>query len=177
MTSFRRSFTIANIKKMSTIKNGDAATMVTFCRLFSASSPVSSSTRPTAAVRTPQMADSHGVASERPFWDMEPITVDAESAEVMKKVASRIIPITAATEPPGKDCSRLNSSASVDSPEMDVPFWSKWIAVPPKIAYQRVDTPAGTSMTPRQNSRTRRPPELRPKNIPPNGDQEIRHAQ
>src|SRR5690625_4231683 len=104
---------------MRRIKNGDTATKVMTCKLLSATSPVNSSTSPTAAVRTPQMADSHGVASERPFWDMEPITVDAESAEVMKKVDSRIMPITAATEPPGKDCSRLNNSASVDSPEMD----------------------------------------------------------
>src|SRR5699024_6766894 len=162
---------------MSTIKNGDAATMVTFCRLFSASSPVSSSTRPTAAVRTPQMADSHGVASERPFWDMEPITVDAESAEVIKKVASKIMPTIEATAPPGKDCKRLNSSASVDSPVMDSPDCSKWIAVPPKMANQMVETPAGTNKTPKQNSRTLRPREIRARNIPTNGDQEIHHAQ
>src|SRR5699024_2142373 len=177
MTSLRRSFTIANIKKMRTIKNGDAATIVTCSRLYSASSPVNSSTSPTAAVRTPQMADSHGVASERPFWDMEPITVDAESAEGTKQEDSRIMPITAATEPPGKDCSRLNSSASVVSPTMERPVCSRWIAVPPKMENQMVDTPAGTSKTPMQNSRTLRPREIRAKNMPTNGDQEIHHAQ
>src|SRR5699024_1986065 len=125
MMSLRKSFTIANMRKIKTTRNGDAATMVTFWRLFNASSLVNNSTKPTAAVSTPQIAESQGAASERPFWDIDPITVEAESAEVMKKVANKIIAMTAAMLPKGKVSSRLNNSASVVSPTMERPVCSK----------------------------------------------------
>ena len=102
MMSARSAFTMAGIKNTSTSRKGLAAMMVTFCRLDSASLPPDSSrVRPIIAVITPHTAERPGDASERPFCDMEPITVDAESAEVMKNVASRIIATMPAMNPPG----------------------------------------------------------------------------
>lgn len=133
---------------------------------------------PIRAVARPQQAETQGLASERPNMDIEPITVEAESAEVMKKVPSRITATTPTISPAGRLCSRLNSWVSaLPSPQMDSPSRSMVIAVPPKMANQIMETPAGTKSTPRQNSRMVRPREMRARNMPTNGDQEIHQDQ
>ena len=79
-----------------------------------------------SAVEMPHIAVTGRAASSRPFWLMVPITVDAESAEVMKNVASRIIATNAAMPPPGNESSRVNSCPSAEpSPQIDWPICSR----------------------------------------------------
>ena len=109
---------------------------------------------------------------------MLPITVEAESAEVMKKVASSSIAMMDTPAPNGYSCSRLNSIlVASPSPQMDLPVSSRWMAVPPKMENHRIVTEVGTSRITMMNSRTVRPREIRARNIPTNGDQETHHAQ
>ena len=100
------------------ITNGLAARIVTFCRLSRASSPPeSSSATAMRPVIRPHSTVIFLSATSLPFWLMVPITVDAESAEVMKKVDSRIIAMIEVSPPSGRSCSRLNSMFSpVPSP-------------------------------------------------------------
>jgi hypothetical protein len=51
------------------------------------------------------------------------------------------------------------------------------IAAPPRIANQTKLTPLGTSSTPITNSRIVRPLEMRARNVPTNGAQDIHHTQ
>ena len=93
-----------------TMTNGLAAKMVMFCRFDRASlPPVTNRTIAIRAVKIPHIAVTARDAVSRPNWLIVPITVEAESAEVMKKVASRIIAITEVIAPPGMESSRLNS--------------------------------------------------------------------
>ena len=79
-----------------------------------------------SAVAMPHMAVTGRDALRRPFWLMVPITVDAESAEVMKNVASRIIATNAAMPPPGKEPSRPNNwPSAAPSPQIDWPICSR----------------------------------------------------
>ena len=68
-----------------TKRNGVAATMVTDWMLPRALSPPDTSrVSPMAAVSRPHRPDNHGVGVDFPPWEMEAMTVEAESAEVMK---------------------------------------------------------------------------------------------
>src|SRR5699024_7584606 len=85
--------------------NGEAAIIVMLCRLSSESaSPVVSMITAMAQVRTPHRTVTIGDATRRPRWDMLPITVEAESAEVMKKVASSSIAMMDTPAPNGYSC-------------------------------------------------------------------------
>ena len=131
-----------------------------------------------AAVPRPHIAVTGRAATRRPLWLMVPITVEAESAEVMKNVASRIIAMTDDTAPPGNVCSRENSWPSeVPSPQIDSPACSSEMAEPPKMENHTSDTTDGTITTVKMNSRMVRPREMRAMNMPTNGDQDTHQAQ
>ena len=164
---------------MITTRNGLAAMMVTFWRLDRASLPPETSrVNPMAAVSTPQAAVTHLLATSTPCWLMDPITGDAESAEVIKNVASRIMATMAAMVPPGREYSRSKSwRFASPSPHTERFSCSKWMAVPPKILNHTTVTAAGMIITPTTNSRMERPREMRATNMPTKGLQEIHHAQ
>ena len=113
--------TIATHSAPSTSTNGDAAMIVRFCRLLSAVSgspsrrPGSSMRIATAAVSAPHSTTSHRLGSSAPFSDMPAMTIEAESAPVMKKIEMRTIATNDRMVVNGSSPNRANS-CRVESP-------------------------------------------------------------
>src|SRR5699024_11245703 len=88
MGSPRKSLTKATIMTNNTTLNGSADRMVRFCRPDRTSSPpVSSMTTAMPIIHKPQKTTSSLFGAGLPLEDMVPMTTDAESAGVMKKMA------------------------------------------------------------------------------------------
>ena len=107
-----------------------------------------------------------------------PITVDAESAVVMKNVASSTMAKTDTTPVHGSSPNIANSIASaVPSPQIDRPVCSNSMAVPPKMENHSRVSVDGTTTMPTTNSRIVRPREMRARNMPTNGVHDTHHTQ
>src|SRR5699024_3468867 len=105
----------------------------------------------------------------------------AESAEVTKNVATKIIERTDSNVVNG-NCSSVTNNALVISSSTSwaifVPLCkSLYKAVPPKVAIQIIARTGGTATTPPMNSRIVLHFETRATNTPTNGDQAIAQAQ
>src|SRR5699024_250275 len=109
---------------------------------------------------------------------IEPMTIEAESADVTKNTMIEIIASTEVTMPNGNCSSNAKSIASGEPAALiSLPVSSNHIAVPPKIENHRAHTAAGTRITTVTNSRNVRPREILAMNRPTNGVQETHHAQ
>ena len=126
----------------------------------------------------PHTPVTHGVGLTRPRWLIVPITVDAESAVVMKNVASSTIVNTDTMPGHGSSSIKANSMASaVPSPQIDRPVRSNSMAVPPKMENHTSVSTDGTTTMPTTNSRMVRPREMRARNMPTNGVHDTHHTQ
>src|SRR5690625_1499335 len=154
--------------------NGSAETTMIDCSPPSASSPPASN-RDVATVpsRTPQVIATKRVGFGMPLWLIEPITIDAESAEVTKKITIENIATMEVRVPRGKlfNIAKSMSSGSPEA-EMFLPWDSSHIDVPPKIPNQVKHTREGTTMTTVTNSRRVRPREILAIESPTNGVQD-----
>ena len=118
-----------------------------------------------------------------PLWLSMPITIEAASAPVTKKIATRKTASATVIVASGNSRSVSNSDASSAMPPVSVRGGSqpslscRSIAVPPRIANQTNDTRLGTTITQTTNCRIVRPFEMRAMNMPTNGVQEIHQAQ
>src|SRR5690606_2227458 len=121
-------------------------------------------------------------ASSTPPAARVSITKEPESAEVTKKMATRIIAKVEVTLDQGR-YSR-NSNRATDA--FAAASWASWpaatpisrkMAVLPKTVIQKKVKTVGTSKTPSTNSRTVRPREMRAMNMPTKGDHAIHQAQ
>lgn len=152
-------------------------------------------TAATAPVATPQKTMRPRFGSSEPPSLSAPMTIEAESAPVTKKIAMRIAvrTVRANTNQSGNDSSpssvnSTESKSSVGSPstiEVSCEVVSAaaaarcWIPIapPPKIVNQSVETIEGTNSTPVTNCRIVRPREMRAMKRPTKGVHEIHHAQ
>src|SRR5699024_6309435 len=177
--SVRRSLAQEIIMPMTMIANGsDVTTMIDWSPPSASSPPASSSEPAVSASSTPQTIVTHAVGSGRPRWLIEPMTIEAESAEVTKKTMIDTMAITAVTPAHGRLPSMSNSIASDESaPETSLPSISIFIDAPPKTVNQAKHAPAGTRITTVTNSRRVRPREILAMNMPTNGVQETHQAQ
>lgn len=148
----------------------------------SALSPsASSSTAAAAPVATPQNTTSHRRGCSSPPEESIPITIEAESAPVTKKMATRNTASVAVTTDSGNSC-RVPKSAFSSPPSRTVamstpPLRCRSKAAPPRIENQTKLTRLGMAMTKRTNWRMVRPLEIRAMNIPTNGVHDIHQAQ
>ena len=160
------------------------------------SPPASSMAEATPPVATPQKTTVKRLGSVAPFSESPPMTMEAESAPVTKKIATRTTASTMRTMRTtlctGMALSRSNrivskfrsgvpsalrwTRACAAWPARSARSWSP-MAPPPKMANQMRETTEGTSMTPVTNCRMVRPREMRAMNIPTKGVQEIHQAQ
>src|SRR5690625_213352 len=164
---------------ITTKANGNAETTMIDCRPESAfSPPASRSETATRPSRTPHKIVTHRVGFGLPFWLIDPMTIDAESAEVTKKMMIEIIASTDVIMPRGKLLSIANSMSSGEpEPEISLPCASSHIVVPPKIPNQVKHPIEGTTITTVTNSRRVRPRETLAMKSPTNGVHETHHAQ
>ena len=197
--SRRRSLTKAKHRMNMTMAKGSAEMIVMFFRLVSAapgsSPPASSMMAATAPVSTPQNTITRLEGSMRPSVLSEPMTIEAESAPVTKKMPIKTMARRAmANVTPGVDPKCLIRSnrapwkstdgtpSTIVTIEPEAPPDStalSWMlqAVPPKIENQMTVTRGGTRSTPVTNWRMVRPRLIRAMNMPTNGAQETHHAQ
>ena len=182
-----------------TMTNGSADTIVMFLRPLRASAgsdpPASSMTAATPPVAVPQKMTERRVGSSAPFSLSAPMTIDAESAPVTKKIAMRMtVTIMRITETaPGSGSapsmskrmrsklmsgapSTMYASASTVPSPRSARSWMP-IAPPPKIANHSSEMTDGTSRTPVTNWRIVRPREMRAMKRPTNGDHDTHQAQ
>src|SRR5690606_11722598 len=162
-----------------TRRKGAAAMIVIVCRALSASSPpLHSSRAATPPVSPPQKITTPRFGARVPRWLRLPITIDAESAPEMKKMAMRSIATTVAIPVSGRFPSTPNSCPStLSAPAMSYPSSCCPMPAPPKIENQMRLTRLGTRMTPMMNSRMVRPRLMRARNMPTKGAHETHHAQ
>ncbi len=130
------------------------------------------------ARHAPQKMTIHLLGSGRPRWVMVPMTTEAESALVTKKMPMTTMASTEVTAVSG---SWSKSPKSMDSApfstERSAPFFAKNMAEPPKTMNHRMHTEAGTTSTTVTNWRMVRPREILAMNMPTNGDHESHQAQ
>ena len=159
-----------------TNENGRAAMMIVFC---SAVNPFTDS-KMTAIDdwMTPQIIFTLFGGVNEPYVDCMPNTKVAESAEVMKNDAIRII---ATTEIKNDKGIALNISKIVSSvlafAKSAIPSRCILIAVVPKVVNQMAPRSVGANRTPIINSRIVLPFDTRAMNMLTNGAQEIHQAQ
>lgn len=159
-----------------TNENGKAAIIIVFCK---AVKPFTES-RITAIVDwiNPQISFTLFGGVNEPFVDCIPRTKVAESAEVTKNEAIKII---AATERSNDQGIASNISKMVNSVlnfvKSTMPLIWISIAVVPNAENQNAPRIVGAMRTPVKNSRIVRPFETRAMNILTNGAHEIHHAQ
>jgi len=109
-------------------------------------------------------------------------TMEPESEEVTKNTTTINTAMDEITPDQG-NCSRKWNNATAASFCTSVPRAGKilsaiiWIPESPNTVIHSRVKPAGTSITPRANSRIDRPREMRAMNMPTNGDQEIHQPQ
>ena len=153
MGSRRRSFMNATIMNAMITANGSAAMIVTFCSDFRPlpSSPVTSSTAAIKPTSTPHTTATQRDGSGRPCCDSVPMTKDAESAPVMKKIEISRISTMLVIKGNGRFSSTPKSTSSGGSTVRPAPFICCSIAVVPKIANQTSEITAGTTMTTETN--------------------------
>lgn len=106
------------------------------------------------------------------------MTTEAESAEVMKKTASRIITATELIWGIGRASSIWKSMSSGEAaPAMSLPERCSQMAVPPKIEKASTQMAVGASSTTVTYWRRVRPREICATNAPTNGAHETHQAQ
>ena len=163
--------------------NGRA--MVTASVWIADSPPASSSAAASAAVASVKNTRIQLRGSASPPVASMAMTSDPESDEVMKKIAESTIAPTTST-PPAGSCSSTWKSAEFASTAPPAPITEVYpagrnislkIAVPPSTPNHTNVTSVGTRMTPRMNSRTVRPREMRAMKTPTNGAQLIHQPQ
>src|SRR5699024_1829830 len=108
-----------------------------------------------------------------------PITTDAESAAVMKKMAKRPIKMRGVMLLYDKVSNSLNSTASGEASPSNpsTPLMELTIYATPKTVKAKIRIKVGTPMVVRANSRKVRPREIFAINVPTNGVQVIHQAQ
>jgi hypothetical protein len=134
--------------------NGAPAKMATVCRPLSP--PNRRATAAAAPVRTPHMATFHDLGCRVPLEESIPITTEAASAPLIKKMPTSTIAMNDVTAASG-NCSRVENNAAswlsaTASAMFAPPKRSRFIAAPPKTANQTKLTRLGTSRTPNVNS-------------------------
>ena len=126
----------------------------------------------------PQKIVTHRDGTGLPCWLIEPITIEAESAEVTKKITIDTRATTLVIAPSGSASSSAKSCASGEpAPLTPAPCVSNHMVVPPTTPNQTRHTADGTTMTTVTNSRSVRPRDIFAMNRPTNGDHDARHAQ
>src|SRR5699024_159899 len=130
-----------------------------------------------APINAPQTILTINGGSRLPFVVILAKIYVAESAEVTKNVATKIIERTDSNVVNG-NCSSVTNNALVISSSTSwaifVPlFRSLYKAVPPKVAIQIIARTGGTTTTPPMNSRIVLPFKTRAPNAPTNGDHAI----
>ncbi len=114
-----------------------------------------------------------------PREDIVPMTTEAESAEVMKKIASTAMSRNGVICASGS-CANMSKSTCCGEAEPSKPATPSWLrrtAVPPKMVNARMRMAVGASMVTSTNSRSVRPREILAMNMPTNGVHAIHHAQ
>src|SRR5699024_2139066 len=108
-----------------------------------------------------------------------PMTTEAESAEVMKKIARTMIATKGSHSTKGRLSMRAKktSGASMLSVNPAAPDRAIEIEVPPRMPEATKSRVVGMKIVPRRNWRMERPREMRAMKVPTNGDQEIHQAQ
>ena len=159
--------------------NGRADTIIRLCSPDRATCPPpTSSTAAMAASATPHTTVVQRRGSGLPFSDRLAMTIDAESALVMKKMTIEIIASTEVIAPAGSSRSSRNSMSWPDSASLSpAPVVSSHIDAPPTTVNHTRHTTLGTTMTVVTNSRRVRPRLILAMNMPTNGVQDTHHAQ
>src|SRR5699024_411672 len=134
-----------------------------------------------AAINAPQTTLTINGGNRLPFVVILAKIYVAESAEVIKYVASKIIDRLDSTVVIGNCSSVIYNALVISSSTSSAIFVllikSLYRAVPPKVAIQIIARTGGTMTTPPMNSRIVLPFETRATNAPTNGDQAIAQAQ
>src|SRR5690625_4786008 len=177
--SNRSSFAHEIMIPMTIIANGNAETTMIDCKPPSASSPPARRREPaTKLSNAPHRMVTHRVGFGIPRWLIEPITIEAESAEVTKKMTIDAIATIEVIMPSGRLPKTSNNMSSGEpEPEMFFPRDSIHIDVPPKMLNHVKHTIEGTTMTTVTNSRRVRPREILAMNRPTKVVHETHHAQ
>src|SRR5699024_5131018 len=174
--SSRNALISENTIKSMTKENGSAAIIIVFCK---AVKPLTES-KMTAIVDwiKPQMSLTLFGGVNEPFVDCIPRTKVAESADVMKNEAIKIMAATDKMSDHGiaSNISKIVSSVLNWLKSILPPIWIS-IAVEPNAANQNAPRIVGAIRTPTKNSRIVRPLETRAINILTKGAQEIHQAQ
>ena len=133
-----------------TSMNGPATMITSVCS--APSPPENSSTPATAPWATPQKITSQRIGSSLPCWLSMPMTIEAESAPVMKKIATRNTASTTVMLESGYSRSVAKRAPSVPSfastaPRSLAPESCRSNAEPARIENQTNDTRLGTRIT------------------------------
>ena len=115
---------------------------------------------------------------DRPDCDIEPITLEAESAAVVKKIRIASSTMSEVRPVSGRFSSMSNMTFSPEpSGTSSCPLRFIHTAVPPKTTNQAAEISDGAKITTVTNWRRVLPLEILAMNMPTKGDQEIHHAQ
>ena len=163
-----------------TTAKGTAVMITSDCRPCSAVSPPSSSiTTAMPPITRPQKTTTSLGGLWLPLVVRMPITTEAESAAVMKKIARMTMIRIGRNSAKGRFSTIENSTWAgfTESIWPSEPSRYIEIAVPPMIPYARKSREEGMRMTPSTNWRMVRPREMRAMKMPTKGDHEIHQAQ
>src|SRR5699024_1056398 len=150
------------------------------CNPESASSPPESSmTIAMPSMHRPQNTTMLFFGAGLPRDVIMPMTTDAESAAVMKKIASTPIRMNGMMPLNGSVSNRLNSTASGEASPSNpsTPLIELMMDAPPKTVNARIRIRVGIPMVTSANSLSVRPREIRAMKVPTNGVQAIHQAQ